>query len=821
MQWIHPLDRVDLTHVQHVGGKAARLGAMAQAGFDVPEGFVITADAFRAHLPNCEPDQRPAPPRLQSEFLSAIAEAVGSAFPAQTRFAVRSSSVNEDGAETSFAGQHETYYFIDNAHIGEAVVDCWLSLWSEQALAYRRTWGSELQPMAVIVQRMVQADRAGVSFSQDPNHPGDRRTVIESTWGLGAALVDGHVSPDRTLVDRRGRVTHTRIGDKRVYIPGTQDGEAGGRMAAVAHDQRDVATLSAQDAERISETTQQIRTLFGHPVDVEWAFENDHLRILQARPITASGTHPEERERLVLFKPVAENFSEPLSPLSEDLFRRVLPRIGRFVRGRFYLKFDLLRALLPFKLDDAALADLMLLRTVETPQISLRRLPRTLAMLAALYLANGIFWLRSAHITEKALEKVDAVTRSAREDHNLDALTTFKRLLHGSHPLQAMHHFVFQINVSAGRYFVLLSVLKRMLARWAPDFDTNAIPNLCHGGNDMLSTRMVEAIADLATLASEDDACRAALTSPSALEDLARLDEGHPFLVALESFLTSFGHRGSREIELAAARWQEDVGALLVMIRSQLDAQERPADNAYARHLAARDQLHQALSSRWKRRMVDHLVRRIRYYIVLRENTRHYHTKLFDVVRNKLLMLENDLLATGALKISGDLFYLTWDELQDLSNGTLAPVDASALVRNRRVHWQAAASQPPPDRYGIPPTVSRSAEGALQGICACPGTASGTARIILHPREADRLQPGDILVAPYTDPTWTPLFPSLGGIVVELGSYLSHAGTIAREYQIPCIVDVAGCVARIQDGDHVTIDAVNGLVHLPEDSERW
>lgn len=819
MQWIYPLDRVDLTHVQHVGGKAARLGAMAQAGFDVPEGFVIAADAFRAHLPNCEADQRPAPPRLQSEFVSVIADAIGRHFPPQTQFAVRSSCVDEDSAATSFAGQHDTYYFIDNAHIGEAVVDCWLSLWSEQALAYRRTWGSELQPMAVIVQRMVRADRAGVSFSQDPNHPGSRRTVIESTWGLGAALVDGHVSPDRTLVDRRGRVTHTRIGDKRVYIPGDQQGGPSGRLAAVAHNQRDVATLSQQDAERISETTQQIRTLFGHPVDVEWAFEDDNLRILQARPITATSTQPEERERLVLFKPVAENFSDPLTPLSEDLFRRVLPRIGHFVRGRFYLKFDLLRPLLPFKLDDAALADLMLLRTIDPPAISPRKLPRTLALLAALYLANGVFWLRSAHVTERVLENVDALTRAAQEDQTLDALTAFKRLLHGRHPLQAIHHFVFQINMSAGRYFVLLSVLNRLLARWAPMFDTNAIPNLCHGGNDMLSTRMVEAIADLATLASEDDGCRAALTSPSALEELARLDEEHPFLVALESFLNSFGHRGSREIELAAPRWQEDVGALLVMIRSQLEVQDRPADNAYARHLAARDQLHQALPSRWKRRIVDRLVSRIRYYIVLRENTRHYHTKLFDLVRNKLLMLENDLLATDRLRVSGDIFYLTWDELQDLRTGAMNPIEASQLVRTRRVHWQAAASLPPPDRYGIQPTKSASAEGTLQGVCACPGTASGTARVILHPRDADRLQPGDILVAPYTDPTWTPLFPALGGIVVELGSYLSHAGTIAREYQIPCIVDVTGCVARIQDGDLLTIDAANGVVVLPEESE--
>ena len=816
MQWTYPLDRVDLSHIQQVGGKAARLGAMSQAGFVVPEGFVIPADAFLAHFPDLNVTERPAPPRVDPELVAQVAAAVRDAFPQGTMLAVRSSAIDEDSATASFAGQHETYYFISEDNLVPAIVDCWLSAWSDAALTYRAQWGDGVEPLAVIVQRLVKADRSGVSFSRDPVNSQDTRTVIESTWGLGAALVDGRVTPDRVHVDQRGRVTCSQIGDKQLHVPADRGRAERGRLASVDNQDRFRRSLSDDDARHIAETTEQIEELFGHPVDVEWAFQEGALELLQARPITTILTNGEPDEKLVLFKPIAENFSEPLTPMSEDLFSRVLPRIGSFANGHLYIDFNLARRLLPFKLNEGELADLLLLKNTSQPRIALSRLPLTLLMLAGFYLTNGVFWHRSAHLTERSLERVREVINEVRDNTRLNVPRALKRLLQGSHPFQAMHHFIFQINVSAGRHFVLLGLLRRVLDRWAPGFDQDAIPSLCHGGNDMFSTRMVESIARLATLANEDPECLAALTGPDPLQQLSEMDAGHPFMTRLHDFLCEFGHRGSREIELAAPRFQEDVAALLPMIRSQLERDVEAPDLAYARHLAARDQLHQALPSRWKRRLIDALVRRIRYYIVLRENTRHYHTMIFALVREKLLAFESDLLARGALRVAGDIFFLTWEETERLASGDLQPVQASQLVRERRISWRAAANRPPPDRYNIEHTTSADANAGLRGTCACPGTASGTARVIMRPDEADRLRPGDILIAPYTDPTWTPLFPSLGGIVVGIGSYLSHAGTVAREYQIPCIVDVSGCTELIPDGAAISMDATRGLVRQEE-----
>ncbi len=380
MSWVRPLEEVAGDDVSVVGGKAAHLGKLIGAGFSVPSGFVITADAFRAHYPNVSRTTKPTALRaLQADLLASVDEQFTTTFtnPNET-VAVRSSAIGEDGNERSFAGQHATYYYIRREGLSKAIVDCWLSLWNQAALAYRahkppvkqeelsRDEQDEHFAMAVIVQRMVQADRSGVCFSRDPTGIRPEDCLIESTWGLGAALVDGRVSPDSYFVASNGQISQSNIGRKRYKVAENLADSDGNRLEPVPIHQQGIATLNATEASDIATLSRSAEELFGAPQDVEWAFENGRLFALQSRAITASiALLPEPLNvegRWVLFKPLAENFNEPMTPMTVDLVRRLIPPMGKFFRGRYYIDYDQVCLLVPFELSESELAELLLFR---------------------------------------------------------------------------------------------------------------------------------------------------------------------------------------------------------------------------------------------------------------------------------------------------------------------------------------------------------------------------------------------------------------------------------------------------------------------------
>jgi pyruvate,water dikinase len=252
--------------------------------------------------------------------------------------------------------------------------------------------------------------------------------------------------------------------------------------------------------------------------------------------------------------------------------------------------------------------------------------------------------------------------------------------------------------------------------------------------------------------------------------------------------------------------------------------------------LLARDSLRRALPRRWQQALADYLIRRVSYYTSLREDTRHYHAMAMDVTRSKLLDLEQALITEGRLRLTGDVFYLTWDETQALRTRRLDWSDVASRIRRRRRRERDLARAGPAETLGteLQPlgraaacadaqtaaaTDPATADGkqrcvVLTGQCASPGSAEGRVRIVLDPTTANDLEAGDILVAPYTDPAWTPLFPLAAAVVVEVGSFLSHAGTVAREYGIPCLVDVIDCTSRLREGEHIRVFASEGRLEV-------
>jgi pyruvate,water dikinase len=821
------------------GGKAAELCRLLAEGLPVPQAFVLPLDAFAAHFPDPDPGAAPQRPALHPE-LSAELERISQTLcvAPEDQMVVRSSALSEDGACASFAGQHATYYYITQANIDKAVTDCWLSLWSEAAAAYRAGLAGSNGPfgMAVIVQRMVRAERSGVCFTEDPTSAIPGSALLESTWGLGAALVDGRVSPDRFWIGEDGAILDRKIARKRLKVGEDMAFPAEQRLEPVPLNRQVRPTLSDIEVTQIADISRQIATRRGEAQDVEWAIEGDELFILQSRPVTT--IHNEQLQvegRWVLFKPTVENFSEPFTPITVDLLRRFAP-FGCFIQGRFYLNADVMNRLLPWSLDDETLSDLLLLRGPPPDEpLHWRRVLRLGAGLSIAYLCGGIGWHRTASLRMESLAAFEPRCKAVLEDDSLDPLQSLKKLILNDHPLRPMGEFPFHVNVSAVRYFLLLDLLKSLLTRIAPDFDQYRLSVICAGGSDMLSQQMVEGIRSLAEVARADDELRRGMIADEVdLQGLIlKLPEPHPFTSAVQEFLLRFGHRAVRELDLMAPRWREDTTTVLAMVRNYVRREAVEADTSdpgmarlpnavrtdtYGILLAAEDELHQSLRHRWQRSLVDYLVRRIRYYVTLRENTRHYHTMIIATARAKLKRIELALMQDGRLHCEDDIFFLEYEEVMAMVNGELSWEQAEPLIRERRLHYQQLSQRQPIETFNVTTRIPllQPDRNVLVGSCASPGVATGRARIIRDPSIAAELEPGEILVAPYTDPAWTPLFPGAAAIVVEVGSYLSHAGTVAREYQVPCLVDVLDCTRRIRSGQELRINATEGWLEIIE-----
>ena len=835
-------DAADLG-VEQVGGKASTLGALA-AAHTVPDGFVITTRAFVEHFdrngvdignptsgskgqaPDDETVARlravPLDPDLAREIQSAFA-ALPMIDGRPPICVVRSSAVGEDGAINSFAGQHATYYYVERADVEQRINDCWLSSWSPEVKSYRQKIDfAEPVRMAVIVQLMVPSEISGVAFTLDPTGRQREAIVIESCWGLGAALVDGRVTPDSYVVRRTSyELIERRLGSKRFKVAEDLLDPVGTRLQAVPRHLQRTTTLNDSQIREVAELAAACEAERGTPQDVEWAYANGTLYLLQSRPISTvvrSAKPPEGR--WVAFKPVLENFTDALTPLTIDIIRRVLPRFGQFIDGRYYLNFDSLRKWVPFKVNDTELAELALLKSERSDyRIKWPRLCAVVGMLVLAYVSTGFLWVRSRHLPFATLADYRRRCATILADPRLDAVASLRALLLGPNPFATASQFPFQVNVSATRYFFLLAGLRWYLRRFAPRFELAQIAPLCAGTREILSTQLIDDLRETALVAEHTPAIRQLLQSDR-LEELPNQLAVHPaaapFVASFESFIANYGHRGTREIELAAPRWQEDPTPLFVMIRNLLREgfTEPLSVRAQLRNDQAEAALDAALTGRIKRSIARWLVRRIRYYAALRENTRHYTMLAFTTVRTKLLAVEQQLLQQGSLKCADDIFYLTWDEVTALQSAAPNGPPLQLPIRQRRLTYMRRNRSQPPLTINVDYRAPQRGVGVLTGQCASPGIAEGTVRLVLDPATDGEIKSGEILVAPYTDPAWTPLFLGAAAVVVETGSYLSHAGTIARELGIPCLVDVAGVMSSLRNGQRLCVDATQGKAFL-------
>jgi len=849
------LNQIRQENLNTAGGKGANLGELIKQGFPVPPGFVVTAEEYAVLLGELDIPANDDIAADTDAFLTDIRtkilatplnkslvdeikshhEQLAIIRPSDMVYAVRSSATAEDLADASFAGQHDTYYYVAADSIGLMVKKCWASLWSSAAFSYRHTQGIEHRTvyMAVIVQEMARSDVSGVTFTADPVSGSDSVIITESSWGMGAAIVDGRVSPDQYRVDKKSnRLISVKISDKRFMVPARIEPEQESRLVEVPANLRSMDSLTNERVAEIAALATRAEAHFGSPQDLEWSIQDGEVFLLQSRPITIMGSAEEEEPngRYILFKPVAENFTDPLTPLTENILVNLVPLV-KVIHGRVYVNFNHVRSLIPLKMSDEDIARLAYLSEPkdQNPRISIPHMLMLGAVLFFNYLVMGVFNRRTAAMPDDFMASYRQYFSQVASDQNITAPNTLINLFLKFRFFEPVGNMVLLVNLIAPRYMLLMRLIRALLNRWAPDLPDDTTSLLCSGTEGVLSTQMGRDILGLAKIAKQNTIINDLLRNElpkDAVQAIRDSGEGEEFFTALTQFLAMHGHRALKEFELNSVRWEEDPSTVLGMVRNYLLV-ETNLDQADSNIKAQRDSLKQRVRNElrglpyeslgnprmW---LVEALVEQTKYYMKLRENSRFYHIMGFYAVRLKVLQIEKELLRKNVMKCKDDIFYLHWNEVVQLQTGEFSWSDVEDTIRARRMKHIRRGKMVPPKTIGI--NIEEVEEDndlkELSGQGASPGRYEGIARVIMDPATDNEIEPGEILVAPYTDPAWTPLFLTANAAVIEVGSYLSHAGTIAREYGMPCVVDVSNCTSRIKTGTRISVDGSKGKVMI-------
>ena len=805
----------DCQDIRLVGGKAMNLCRLIRAGFQVPEGFVVTTAGFRANSDGHWDEV------LKNQILESY-RALGSPM-----VAVRSSATAEDMAEASMAGQYETFLNIQGeAAVCDAVARCWKSLNSERTRCYLEKHGIPLDQvaMAVVVQRLVPADLAGVMFTANPRTGSREELVIDASYGLGESVVSGLVQPDSLILDRAtGRVKLSVCGSKETLLrPGAE------HMEPVPEELRARHCLNSQQVYALWNLGWKLMEHFGSAQDAEWAIQGDNLYLLQSRAITTledieerAGTIQREREKLKLALAenlgpwVRHNISETLphpTPLTWGVVRRFMSGNGGFglmyrmvgfdpspgvresgflelIAGRPYM--DLSRAPgmffepMPFRYD----IDLLRINpdaaqgppTLPAGSIIERgktasRLAKTACLLREM--ASGFDHKLLQEIIPSFLDWV-----RGEKARPLESLTVREWIeCWSDRERKVMDEFAPNSLLPSLLTAMTLDDLRQCCAEHFWDDDSEA-----------LATR-------LATSPEPDSTVRSA----QGLWELAKQPERLP------SWLEEFGHRAPEEFDLATARWRERPEAVLQMAARMLGGESPLA--RHAAHASEAKGLETELADRLPPKAAETFRAKVasaKRFVRFREDGKFFLMHGYDLLRD--LAVE----AGRRLGIGERVFLLDFEELRDALLTGFAPLhllDRRQAIRaaENRLHLPHVIESGDIETLGEPPVIEGGDQFAAFSISS--GHSEGPARIVHSPTEAGNLGEGYILVCPSTDPNWTPLFVKASGLIIERGGTLSHGAVVAREMGLPAVV-LDGATRMFAEGEILRLDAQSGAVY--------
>jgi pyruvate,water dikinase len=868
--------------LETTGGKGLNLVRLTRAGFPVPRGFIIETESYRAFV---------AANDLQRKIEGAIrglsaddgrgleyaSEKIRSAFSAgtvpkevswpiraayeslkDTPVAVRSSATAEDLPDLSFAGQQDTYLnIIGENEVLKAVVNCWSSLWTARAISYRirNDIPQEDAALAVVLQEMVPSEVSGVLFTANPLTGLRSEAVIDATLGLGEALVSGQVEPDHYLVNSdSGEILAKTMGAKTI----STRAKPGGGVETIAEHASKRQALPDAEIRQLALLGQKVQELYGAPQDIEWAFAQGRLYLLQARAITSLFPIPEETLdplKIWISFGAVQGLVGPLTPLGRDTILHFAAGAARMfglqrrpdemdvfgIAGeRIWIKIsDILRHPLGNRVFTGALGFIepsikqILKPLAADPRLgagrgrlklsTLRGLVRFFVPIVAQAVRTMLDPVKARADFEAAIEaRLQSSQIAAAPDRfgRLANITEFIR----ERVATAFPFLLPKFIPVMGPSLAALNLLREVASE-----NPGLALEVTRGLPRNVTTEMDLALWQTAASLHAEPGAEAVFRETSAPELAARYLQGTlppAAQAAIAGFMDRYGMRGVGEIDLGQPRWRENPAPVMQTLKSylQIDPEHAPAlvfaNGERAAHAAVERLAAMARKgpAGWlKEKLVRAAARRIRLLMGARESPKFFAIRVMGIARQPLLEVGREFVEAGTIDRPDDLVFLQLSELDSLARNE--PRDWKVLIAERRAAFEREAR-----RRQVPRVLVSDGRAFYEGLGSetdtadvitgspvSPGLVEGVVHVILDPHQS-QLAPGEILVCPGTDPAWTPLFMAAGGLITEVGGMMTHGSVVAREYGIPAVVGVHQATTRLKTGQRIRLDGTAGKI---------
>lgn len=905
-----PLDAPGAT-LALTGGKGLNLAKLAQAGFPVPGGFIVTTvgyDAFvqSAGLAGWMAGEVAAIDTTDLNALATLSDCIRARFQesavpvalAETiretyaslgkpKVAVRSSATAEDLPDFSFAGQQDTFLnVLGDEPLLKAVVECWSSLWTARAIGYRARNGIDQSAvsLAVVVQAMVQSDTSGVLFTANPLSGRRTETAIDAIYGLGEALVSGQVEPDHYVVETAtGRIVEKTLGAKATVIRGVDGGGTVTETADAAKQQ----ALSDGEIAAVTALGKRVAEFYASPQDIEWGYADGTLHLLQSRAITSlfpvpelpADANPDELRVYFSFGAV-QGMLDPMTPLGRDVIKGVFIGGGTLLGfhgyapesqkvmyeagGRLWANLTpLLNNKRGRKLISGAIgavepgAATAIKRLVTEPG----RLPEPGPLRPEALRRLVRFFVPALGVALKSIARPDE-NRAVAQKIITDTIARLTAQAQTANSMREQVQLLEDVTFTAFTVMIPhlmprilagmaglrgLTVLAEGLTETDPSITGQTAMDVTRGLPHNVTTEMDLSLWTVAQVVRDDSASAARFAqsaAPALAADYLAGTLPYPAQAAIAGFMDRYGMRGLAEIDFGRPRWREQPAQVMQMVQNYLriddpamapDAVFRRAEQAAeatVERMVAAAQRTGRLGA-VKARLIRGMAYRVRALAGLRESPKFMIIRLFGLARQAILQMGERLAEAGVLAQAEDIVFLRMAELRKLAANDPAQTDGRVwrtLVAQRRHEYDRELGRRQVPRMilsdgtafydgfgggvaGKEGKEGKEGEGVLLGSPVSAGVVEGAVRIVLDPYTAN-LHPGEILVCPGTDPAWTPLFLSAGGLITEVGGMMTHGSVVAREYGIPAVVGVHKATERLQTGQRVRIDGSSGRIEI-------
>ncbi len=824
------------TKLSHLlGGKASALAALSNANFcNIPPWFAVT------DIQNTE--------QITTEAKKLLTHS----------FAIRSSAHGEDGTEHSFAGQYDSFLYVNQKNLINKITAVLNSNNSQHLNSYRKTKNVTHTPnhnVTAIIQKMLTPTVSGVAFSADPVTGDTTTTIISALWGTGSALVSGEENAD-TWTLKQNKITKEIIAQKtHQHIAGSESNE-GIKRINVPQEKISKPCLTETQIQEVAELAKHCEEHFGSPQDIEWAIENNTLFLLQSRPITTLKPKPKATLPLTVWdnSNIAESYSGITSTLTfsfaeriyEHVYREfcillsvpknsikkhdaVFPKMLGHIHGHVYYNLNSwyhILAMLPgFSINRGFMEQMMGVKVPMPDEVieNIVNQTKTNKIYDGCSLLKMIFGLiRNQYKLEKNISRFYQRLNNALNSPKtpLDEMSQEQLIAHYNNLESKLLKRWDAPLINDFFAMIYYGILKSLCQKWLKD---SSLQNtLLLDSGDIISAEPPRRIAEMADIVRNNTNLKNTLASNISEQKKRSEIANHPELNnALNTYLNKFGDRCLEELKLESPSVRDHSAALLASISAM--ASRAPHQTKSPTNNQELNQARKKLS--WlKRKIFNWILKQAKNRVRDRENLRFERTRLFGRVRQIMIQIGNKLAVNNQLNNPRDIFFL---ELKEAISG--ASTNYHNIVNKRKTEDEIHRNQtPPPDRFHTvaPITQYDSFESALpytppdgdniSGIGACPGIVRGKVRVVLDPRDAT-LKEGEILVAQQTDPGWVVLFPAASGLLVERGSLLSHSAIVARELNLPCVVSIQNITQILKTGDIVEMDGKSGTITLIKD----